>query len=115
MTSSTTVKAVTNGTGTSTETKETEREHGVAVLRDKEAKALISLACDALSETFDVNHEMHGLIYGKDDSVPDAQIQRTLEEALTCLQTADHYLRMLGSVLDERTGHGPGTWPDPAF
>ncbi len=113
-TSSTIVKAVSNGT--TTETKPARREHGVAVLRDKESKGLISLTCDALSQTSQVTHEMHGLIYDLDAEVPGAQLQQQLEEALTCLQTADHYLRMLGSVIDERTGDTPAPWPvDPAF
>lgn len=60
---------------------------------------------------------MHSLIYKPDDAdVPDARIQEFLEEALSCWQAADHYLRMLGSVIDERTGDSQAPWPaDPAL
>ena len=55
---------------------------------------------------------MHGLIYDADKAdAPDARLQQSLEEALTCWQTADHYLRMLGSVIDERTGDSQAPWP----
>jgi hypothetical protein len=108
MTSSTAQKA---SNGASTETKPAKAEPGIAVLRGKETRALISVACDGISETSQVAHEMHKLIYDRDAEVPDAQLQQQLEEALTCLQTADHYLRMLGSVLDERTGDSPAPWP----
>ena len=110
--STTTIKAVKN----STATEPAKREHGLAVLRDKEVRALISLACDALSETHTTIYDIHDLIYKRDAEVPDAQIQQNLEEALTCWQTTDHYLRMLGSVLDERTGDSQAPWPaDPAL
>jgi hypothetical protein len=113
MTSSTTIaRAASNGTATSTDATQ-KREHGVAVLRDKEARALISIACDALSQTCHVGHDMHGFLYGE-DAVSDAQLHRTLEEALICLQTAEHYLRMLGSVLEERASHGPDPWAGTA-
>jgi hypothetical protein len=111
--STTTIKAVKNGTTA----EPAKREHGLAVLREKEAQALISLACAAVHETSDLTHEMHGLIYDADKAdVPDARLQQSLEEALTCWQTADHYLRMLGSVIDERTGDSQAPWPaDPAL
>jgi hypothetical protein len=111
--STTTIKAVKNGTAA----EPAKREHGLAVLREKEARALISLACDALHETSNLGHEMHGLIYDADKAdAPDARFQDFLEEALTCWQTADHYLRMLGSVIDERTGDSQAPWPaDPAL
>ena len=79
----------------------TEPEHGVAVLRQMEAKALISLASDALNQTFSLGHELHSAIYGNDQAVPNPQLERMLDETLTCLQTAEHYLLMLGSVFEE--------------
>lgn len=89
-------------------------EYGLAKLRDREAHGLISLASDATSETSSVVHAIHGAIYAREAKVSDAELQQMLEEALTCFQAADHYLRMLGSVLDERTGSG--LWPkEPAF
>jgi len=46
---------------------------------------------------------MFDAIYDRDHhNPPAAQLQDRLCEALTCLETTDHYLRMLGSVLDER-------------
>jgi hypothetical protein len=111
--STTTIKAVSDGTDTSP----AKREYGVAVLREKESARLISLVNDALGETGQLTHEMHALIYDADKTdVPGARLQEFLEEALTCLQTADHYLRMLGSVIDERTGESQAPWPaDPAL
>lgn len=109
MTSSTITPAVSNGG------EPARPEHGVAVLRSKESMGLISLVQDALSETYDVGHEMHAAIYGKKPEVTDAQLEQMLCEALTCLETADHYLRMLGGVLDERTSpHGQSPTGVPA-
>jgi hypothetical protein len=85
--------------------------HGLAVLRHKEGLGLISLACDALTETFDLAHEMHAQLYAKDPA-DDRQVQQLTGEALTCLQTAEHYLLMLGSVLEERAT-AQGEDPDP--
>jgi hypothetical protein len=110
MTSST---AETNGNDTSIETQPAKKEHGLAVLREAESRALISIACDSLHQSLQVAHQMHSFIYARDDAeVPDAVAQRQqLEEALTCLQTADHYLRMLGDILDERAADSPAPWP----
>jgi hypothetical protein len=101
------------GNGTSPETQPTKKEHGLAVLREAESRALISIVCDSLHQSLQVAHQMHSFIYARDDAeVPDAQAQRQeLEEALTCLQTADHYLRMLGDILDERAADSPAPWP----
>jgi hypothetical protein len=105
MTSSTTkIQAAGNG-GTTTEPAPARREHGVAVLRSIESKSLITLAQDALSETHSVGHELHQAIYAHEPELSDEQMEETLCEALTCLETADHYLRMLSSVLDERKAH----------
>lgn len=93
MTSSTTTKAASNG-GTTTE-----REHGLTVLRTMEAKALIDVANEAITETGWIGHALFEAIFAKERTASEADLQRKLEEALICWQTADHYLRMLGSVL----------------
>ena len=107
------VTAASNG-GTTTEDKKRERpSHGLPVLRDTEAKALIHLGMDALSEAHTVGHELHKLLYGTAEPGDD-QRQELLVETLTCLETAEHYLLMLGSVLGEhpaRTGP-PGAVPE---
>ena len=90
--------------------KTAQRDYGIAVMRDKEMKALIGLACDCISETSRVTHEMHGVIYDRDTTVNTAELQQQLDEALSCWQTADHYLRMLDSVLEERNGDSPVPW-----
>ena len=81
----------------------TGREHGLAVLRDSEAKALISLACDALSETHALGSQMHTGIYDPPSGTTCTGLQDTLAELLACMERAEHYLLMLGSVFDEST------------
>lgn len=98
------------GNGAKTETEPAERDYGIAAMRDKEMKALISLANDCLSETSQIAHKMHGVIYDRNAKADPAQLQQQLDEALSCLQTADHYLRMLDSVLEERNGDSPVPW-----
>ena len=99
--STTTIKAVSDGNGTAK--RPAPRRDGLAALRESEAKNLIDLACDAARATADVTHDMFQDIYDRDHkNPPAAQLQDRLCEALTCLETTDHYLRMLGSVLDER-------------
>ena len=96
--------------------------HDLAVLRHKEGRGLISLVCDALKEAFDLAHDMHAQLYANDPA-GDRQVQQLLEETLTCLQAAEHYLLMLGSVLEERAtaqheDPDPGLDPwsvEPAF
>ena len=102
MTSSTTkIKAVSDGNGTAA--RPAPRRQALAALRESEAKNLIDLACDAARATATVTHDMFQAIYDRDKkNPPAAQLQDQLCEALTCLETTDHYLRMLGSVLDER-------------
>ena len=78
-----------------------EREHGLAVLRGREAKALISLASEALHETCSLAHEMHSAIYDQDATTADAGLQDQLAETLACMETAEHYLLMLGSVFGD--------------
>jgi hypothetical protein len=94
-------------------------EHGLAVLRDREGRGLISLACDALYEASTLAQEMHTQLYTSPAEGRD--LQQLHGEAVTCLETAEHYLLMLGSVLEERaTPPDPdpdaGPWPvEPAF
>lgn len=88
---------------TSTTGERTPREHGMAVVRDREAKALISLGMDALSEAFHVGHKLHSAIYDTQASKTSAELQDTLAETLTCIERAEHYLLMLGSNFEENT------------
>jgi hypothetical protein len=106
------ITPITAATGGDKPTRADEKAlpgHGLSVLRGKEGRGLISLACDALGETFNLVHEMHAQLYAKDPA-DDRELQQLNGEALTCLQTADHYLRMLGSVFEERTTSND---PDP--
>jgi hypothetical protein len=95
-------------------------EHGLAALRGKEGRGLISLACDALHEASDLAHDMHAQLYAKDPA-NDRELQQLMGEAQACLETAEHYLLMLGAVLEERTTTpepNPGVDPwsvEPAF
>jgi hypothetical protein len=83
------------------------------VLRGREAKALVSLGMEALGEAHSVGHDLHTAIYDSNGSTPGAELQVQLAEALACLETAEHYLLMLGSVVGEqpRTGR-PLLGPD---
>ena len=67
-------------------------------LREREARELISLGTDALHEASNLGHDMHSVLYGDDATASYPQLQAQLTEALTCLETAEHYLFMLGSV-----------------
>ena len=96
--------------GATPEPEPAKRSYGLAVMRDKETKSLISLACDGISETARLTHEMHKVIYDRSTTVTDAELQQQLDEALSCWQTADHYLRMLDSILEERNGDSPVPW-----
>jgi hypothetical protein len=99
--STTTIKAVSDGTGTVK--RPAPRRQDLSALRDHEAKTLIALVCEANRTTSAVAHDMFDAIYDRDSNQSSAaQLQDRLCEALTCLETTDHYLRMLGSVLDER-------------
>jgi hypothetical protein len=100
MTSSTPINAATDGMITST----TGPVDPVANLRDEEARGLISLASDALHAALNLAHEIHTHIY-KPEVTSAAESQRKLLATLTCMETADHYLRMLDEVL----AYVPGT------
>ncbi len=101
---STTIKAVNNSgipaaaSGSTTKNTATGRPRGIARLRDLEAQALISLACDAISAAGDAGHDLHTAIYRPEEG-GEADTGRVLLDALACLETADHYLRMLDSIL----------------
>ena len=84
-------------------------EHGLAVLRGKEGRGLISLACDALYEVSNLAHEMHAQLYAKEPA-EDRELLQLMGEALTCLETGQHYLLMLSSIVEERERTRP---PDP--
>jgi hypothetical protein len=117
MTSSniTPITAASNGGTTTTTTTERERpEHGLPVLRQREARGLISLGLDALSEASSLGHDMHAVIYDKNASTSSPELQDQLAEVLTCLETAEHYLLMLGSVFEEHPARHrpPSAAPD---
>jgi hypothetical protein len=95
------VRAISDSRATGTPVSVTETGHGTAKLRDREAKGLIGLAADALSEAHSVAHELHSRIYDPDHKVPREHVEALLGEALICVQTTDHYLRMLSDVLAE--------------
>jgi hypothetical protein len=74
---------------------------GLVKLRHQEAKGLISLACDAMSQTHSVLHELHSLIYDRDGEFCPEHLVRMVREAAVCWQATDHYLLMLASVLQD--------------
>jgi hypothetical protein len=76
--------------------------HGLPELRQKEAKGLISLGMDALSQASSLGHDIHSVIYDTTTGTERyPQLREQLNEVLTCLETAEHYLFMLGSVFEE--------------
>src|SRR5215470_9400254 len=108
MTSNITPVAASDGADTITSERERSRP-GLPQLREREAKALIHLGLDALGEASTLGHDMHKAIYDTStgtDAYPELKDQLT--EVLTCLETAEHYLFMLGSVFEEHpTRNGP--------
>ena len=103
MTSSTPINAATDGMITSASGP----VDPVATLRDEEAKGLIHLASDALHAANSLVHEIHTHIY-KPEATSAAESQRKLLATLTCMETAEHYLRMLDEVLPDVPGtHDP--------
>ena len=103
MTSSITpiTSASSNSADTSMTGESKPREHGMAVVREREAKALISLGMDALGEACHMGHHLHSAVYDNKASTSNAELQDTLAEVLTCMERAEHYLLMLGSNLEE--------------
>jgi hypothetical protein len=108
--------AASNG---STASEPDKPEYGLMVLREKEARGLISLACDALSEAREVAHDLHQALYGRygEAAEGDGRDRLTvLNEAVGCVRTTEHYLLMLSSVFEEQDHGAPDRWtPDPAF
>jgi hypothetical protein len=88
--------------------------YGLFALRHKEGRGLISLVCDALHETSDLAHKIHDQLYAK-DLVDYRALQLLNVETQACLESAEHYLLMLGSVIEERipSDPGPDTDTDP--
>jgi uncharacterized protein involved in exopolysaccharide biosynthesis len=88
--------------------------HGLPALREREARELVSLGMDALHEASQVGHDMHSVLYGENVTASYPQLQAQLTEALTCLETAEHYLFMLGSVFEEHANRNrpPAAVPD---
>ena len=110
MTSSITqLPAASNGIKSTTSTQRSRAGHGTATLRQREAQGLISLSCDALSQAHQAGDDIHAAIYDKDASITDAELQDQLADVLTCMETAEHYLLMLGSVIEDRPVREPGT------
>jgi hypothetical protein len=106
MTSSTPITAVPDGT-----TSTAKAEHGLSVLRRMEGQALIQIALDALWQATSVGDQIRKGLGITTGDIPYVELQRKLLEALACMETADHYLRMLDGVID------PGDEPkaaDPA-
>jgi hypothetical protein len=79
-------------------------KRGLMVLREKEAQGLISLACDALSQTSSVIYDLHQALYGSGEAAEGNLRDRfkVLNEAVSCLRTIEHYLLMLSSVFEEQ-------------
>jgi hypothetical protein len=105
MTSS--ITPITNASSKSADTvtagERKPREHGMAVVREREAKALISLGMDALGEAHHLGNQLHSATYDQKSSKSNAELQNTLAEVLTCMERAEHYLLMLGSNFEENT------------
>ena len=101
--------------GGDTTHKESERpRHGLPALREREAKELISLGLDALHEASSLGHDMHSVLYGENATASYPRLEAQLTEAQTCLETAEHYLFMLGSVFEEHANRNrpPVAVPD---
>jgi hypothetical protein len=105
MTSSTDkTQAVTDGTTTTSEP----REHGLSVLRRSESQGLIQIACDALWEANRMADQINRTLYSRTAaSPPPLDVPGQLLEVLGCLETADHYLRMLDEVIDTADANTP--------
>jgi hypothetical protein len=106
------ITAATNGADTNAEPERP--RHGLPALRAREGRELISLGMDALHEASNLGHDMHAVLYGDDAMASYPQLQAQLAEALTCLETAEHYLFMLGSVFEEHANRNrpPQAVPD---
>ena len=105
------ITAASDGDSSPAKDEKAEPEHGVSVLRHKEGRGLISLACDALHETSDLSYQMHTRLYANDPA-DDRDLLQMMGEALACLETGQHYLLMLSSIFEERERTRP---PDPGI
>ena len=56
---------------------------------------------EALGEAGKLGAELYGLIYQKNARIRDHRLADKLAEMVACVQTAEHYLLMLGSVVGE--------------
>lgn len=109
----TTTQNAANGGKKATD-QSVQREHGLVVLRNKEAKALIGLATDALSEALNVGWEISHVFYQSEETTASLEdLSAMRDDALACLSTSEHYLLMLGSVLEDQAGTG-GNWAEQA-
>ena len=106
------ITAATDGGDTTTQPERP--RHGLPALREKEARELIGLGLDALHEASQVGHDMHAVLYGDNATASYPQLEAQLTEATACLETAEHYLFMLGSVFEEHPDRNgpPAAVPD---
>jgi hypothetical protein len=106
------ITATSNGGDTTTQSERP--RHGLPALREREARELVGLGLDALHEASQVGHDMHTVLYGEDAVAAYSLLQTQLAEALACLETAEHYLFMLGSVFEEHANRNrpPQAVPD---
>ena len=107
------ITAASNGGDTTTSVPERPR-HGLPALREREARELIGLGLDALHEASQVGHDMHSVLYGENATASYPQLEAQLTETVTCLETAEHYRFMLGSVFEEHANRNrpPVAVPD---
>lgn len=98
MTSNTSNIPTTNG-GSGTTSDET-KPRGLTIVRRVEAECLTRIVLDTLWETSHLVSEMDQGVGPDTGKVAPERTQQLLLEALTCLETADHYLRMIDGVID---------------
>ena len=91
--------------------------NGLIALREKETRGLISLACDAMSQTHQDVYALHEALYNGDTAESDSRARlQMLNEALSCLRITEHYLMMLNSIFEEQARGVLDPWsPDRVF
>jgi hypothetical protein len=97
MTSSTDKIQAANG---GTTTSETEPEYGLSVVRRREGQALSQIVSDALWEANSLAGNINRALRDQGGPVRPQDVPNKVLEVLACLETADHYLRMLDGVID---------------
>jgi hypothetical protein len=98
MTSNTSnIPAATGGSGA---TSDDVKPRGLIVVRRSEGECLTRIVLDTLWETSHLVSEMDQGVGPEAGKVATERMQHLLLEALTCLETADKYLRMLDGVID---------------